>query len=145
MVVWRGEMSWIGRVLQQFKVEISQLLLWWWQPCVKGIVQEKQRSFLQLPLPFGDQCLLCFVQKRHVVVCCDCCTLLEVVKQQYPILVPRNKCHQLGDWLLCWTFFGWGEPLCLHSLDWSLSLDHTNISKFHPLSHVQPRNLLCSI
>ena len=34
-------------------------------------------------------------------------------------LCPKKQSHRLWDWLLCWNFFGWGEPLCLHYLDHS--------------------------
>ena len=131
MVVWRGQMRWIGSLFQHFKVQLSKLLLCDGTRVWGGIVLEKQHPFLQPPLPFSDQCLFYFVQERCIVVWCDSCTLHEVVNQQYPIFVPRNRCHQLGDWLLCWTLFGWGKPLYLHYLDHSFvswSYKYTQIS-----------------
>ena len=82
-----------------------------------GIVLEKQHSFWWIPLPFGDHCLLHFVQERCVVACCHCSTLFEVFSQQYPVFVPETRCHYVRGWLICSEHFLTREQPCLHSLD----------------------------
>ena len=107
MVGWRGQIGWIGRVFQHFKVQISQLPLRDDSRVLGTIVLEKQHSSWQFSLLFGDQCLLHFFKERCVVVCCACCTLFKVVNQQYPIFVLENNCYHFSGWLLClkllWT------------------------------------------
>lgn len=106
MVVWRDQIRWIGTVLQHFKMQISQLTLCDGSRVWGGDVLEKH-FFGQLLPKFGNQRLLRFVQERCIVACYDCCTLFEIINQQYTIFAPENRCHHLGDWLLCsklsWT------------------------------------------
>lgn len=100
MAVWRGHIRWIDRVFKHFKMQISQLPLCNEQACVRSRPGE-MTLLLTACRAAWDHCLLHFVQGRCVLACCNCCTLSEVVDEQYPIFVPENRCRYLGGWLLC--------------------------------------------
>jgi len=53
MVVWSGQIRWMGSVCQHFKMQICQLLLCDDSHVWRDVVLEKKKQlFLQLPLPF---------------------------------------------------------------------------------------------
>jgi hypothetical protein len=89
----------------------------WWQPCESRCCPGETTLLVTACLAVWRQHLLHFVQERCAVACCECCTLFEVVNKQYPIFVPENRRHHLGDWHLCSKLF-WTRWTTVFPLLW---------------------------
>jgi hypothetical protein len=73
-------------------------------PVRNSIVLKKEDSFRKLASTFGDQLLLQFVEKSNLILCCDGCTLFEIVYKQNSIFGPADRRQHLAWWLyVSWT------------------------------------------
>jgi hypothetical protein len=101
VVVWRGQIRWVGQVFRNFQVKICQFLVRNGFFVRSSNVLKKQDSFCKLVSMFGDQLLLQFVDKCNIVLCCDRWTLFQVAYKQNSMFVPEERRQHLAWWLLC--------------------------------------------
>jgi hypothetical protein len=80
--------------------------------------------------------LLQFVYKWNAVLCCNSCTLFQVVYKQNSFPDPKDRHQQLAWWLLSWTPLDAGNHcvsipwIVLWSLDIIIYMDQSFIHSY---------------
>jgi len=102
---------------QDFRSQVGQFLLGCTCPVSRGIVVQEQNPLSELPTAFLVQNILQFQQQRLLVLRVDSLAFWKIINEEDAILTPKNRGENISKGILHTDFFGRGERLCRHSID----------------------------
>ena len=136
--IWR-----IGCVIKTMEAQVIQFLLGRKCPVRRGIVVQQQDPLVDFPrIVFFLKNILQLYQQRWVVLRVDNLALWKIINVEYAVLIQIKKSRRefFQRIFAPGIFFGGGggEALCCHSIDFFLSLVHSDITRFRPWSPSAP-------
>jgi len=143
VVVRRGQIRRIGWGFTTLGAKVGHLLLGCKCPVSRGIVVQDQDPFGELPVAFFLQNVLQLHQQRRVILHVDSLALWKIINEEDAVLIPKNRGEKFFRRIFALGIFWCG--LSRHAatpLIVALSPDHSDTTRFHPLSTIATGNLL---
>ena len=119
MVVRRSQIRIIGWVIKTMDAQVGHFLLGCKCPVSRGIFVQEQEPLGEFTTAVFLQNVLQLHQKRRVIFRVDSLALWKIISEQDAVLIPKNQieARTFPADFCARNFWGRGEPLCRHSID----------------------------
>ena len=117
VVVRRGQIRRIRRVINKLEAQVRRFLLGCKCPVGRGVVVQEQDHLGEFPAAFFLQHVLQLHQQRSVILRVDSLALWKIINEEDSVLILKNRGEKFSSGFLHWNILGRREPLCHHYID----------------------------